>query len=77
VVKIADSHEGFVKMCEAAVAEPDQVAGRARREDGQGQHLGCHCAKLEGHISDALAEKAERAAVKNGTQTLTAAAAVA
>jgi hypothetical protein len=31
-------------------------------------------AKLEGHISDALADKAERAAEKNGTQTLTAAA---
>jgi glycosyltransferase involved in cell wall biosynthesis len=77
VVKIADSHEEFVQMCEAAVAEPDQVAVERGVKMAKDNTWDAIVAKLEGHISDALNEKAERAAEKNGTQTLTAAAAVA
>jgi hypothetical protein len=77
VVKIADSHEEFVQMCESAVAEPDQVAVERGVKMAKDNTWDAIVAKLEGHISDALADKAERAAEKNGTQTLTAAAAVA
>lgn len=77
VVKIANSHDEFLTMCEAAVAEPDQVAVERGVKMAKDNTWDAIVAKLEGHISDALAEKAERAAEKNGTVSLAAAAAVA
>lgn len=77
VVKIADSHEEFLKMCESAVEEPDQVAVERGVKMSKDNTWDAIVAKLEGHISDALHAKARVAAEKNGTRTLTAAAAVA
>jgi hypothetical protein len=53
VVKIADSHEEFVQMCEAAVAEPDQVAVERGVKMAKDNTWDAIVAKLEGHISDA------------------------
>jgi glycosyltransferase involved in cell wall biosynthesis len=73
VVKIAEFARRVLDHVRSRRGRAGSGRGRARREDGQGQHLGRHRRETRRPHQRRVGEKAERAAEKNGTQTLTAA----
>jgi glycosyltransferase involved in cell wall biosynthesis len=71
VVKIARSHDEFVRVCQEQCLEPDQEAvarGIAMAEQNQWDVI---VQKLEGHIGDVLRAKEQR--TRNGRENLSAA----
>ncbi|WP_160164526.1 glycosyltransferase [Pedosphaera parvula] len=63
VVKIANSHDGFVSLCQRAVAEPDRAAIERGIKMAANHSWDSIVAQMEGHIEDVLANKLNVASV--------------